>query len=212
MKIVDVKTLLVGRMPWLFVKLITDEGIEGLGERPGCNAKNVDAQVHLIESLSRQFVIGANPFDIEKLWQLIYASRHDFRHPGLDTTPALGAIEMACWDIVGKAVNKPVYNLLGGKYHDKLWAYAYMPTDGIWESPEKAGEIALQLVKAGKSACKIDPFPPIFPIPRDIPLKDIRRAAEIFKYMRAAVGDELEIGIGTHGQLTTYSAIRWQRC
>jgi 2-dehydro-3-deoxyphosphogalactonate aldolase len=115
---------------------------------------------------------------------------------------------MACWDIVGKALNQPIYNLLGGKYHEKLRAYAYMPTEGIWERPEKAGEIAAMLVEQGNSACKLDPFMPLFPIPRDIPLATIRQAARIFECIREAVGDALEIGIGTHGQLTTYSAIR----
>jgi 2-dehydro-3-deoxyphosphogalactonate aldolase len=180
----------------------------GLGERPSGQATNLDAQISMIKDLCQQFVIGANPFDVEKLWQQIYASRHDYRHPSLDSTPALSAIEMACWDIVGKASNQPIYNLLGGKYHEKLRAYAYMPTEGIWETPEKAGEIAAMLVEQGNSACKLDPFMPLFPIPRDIPLTMIRQAARILQCMRDAVGDQLEIGIGTHGQLTTYSAIR----
>jgi 2-dehydro-3-deoxyphosphogalactonate aldolase len=215
MKIVDVKTILVHNVPpyrggsrWLFVQLITDEGIVGLGERPTGHATNLDSQISLIKDLGQQFIIGASPFDVEKLWQQVYASRHDYRHPGLDSTPALSAIEMACWDIIGKAANQPIYNLLGGKYHEKLRAYAYMPTEGIWETPEKAGEIAAMLVEQGNTACKLDPFLPVFPIPRDIPLQMIRRAAKIFQCIRDAVGDELEIGIGTHGQLTTYSAIR----
>ena len=61
---------------------------------------------------------------------------------------------------------------------DKLRAYAYMPTEGIWDNPEKAGEIAVQLVEEGNTACKLDPFMPLFPLPRDFPLKTIRRAAE----------------------------------
>ena len=215
MKITDVRTFLVGNVPpyhggrcWLFVKLLTDEGIEGIGEWSTAHVGREDAQVAQIETLAQQFVIGANPFDIELLWQRIYAEHHDYRHPGLSSTPALSAIEMACWDIVGKALNQPVYNLLGGKFHDKLRAYAYMPTRGIWETPEKAGEIAAQLLQAGNSACKLDPFMPIFPLPRDFDLKTIKHVARIFQCIRDAVGDELEIGIGTHGQLTTYSAIR----
>jgi 2-dehydro-3-deoxyphosphogalactonate aldolase len=125
----------------------------------------------------------------------------------LALTPALSAIEMACWDIIGKALNQPVYNLLGGQYHEKLRAYAYMPHGGIWENPEKAGEIAADLMEKGNTAMKFDPFP-IFPAPRDIPLKDIARVGEIFKCIRDAVGYEVEVGLGTHGQLTTSSAIR----
>ena len=115
---------------------------------------------------------------------------------------------MACWDIVGKALNQPIYNLLGGRVHDKLRAYAYMPTDGIWENPERAGEIATCLVAEGNTACKFDPFQPLFPHPRDFPLKTIRHVAKIFKSIRDAVGDELEIGIGTPGQFSTSGAIR----
>jgi L-alanine-DL-glutamate epimerase-like enolase superfamily enzyme len=115
---------------------------------------------------------------------------------------------MALWDIVGKATSQPIYNLLGGRFHEKLRAYAYMPAEGVWEQPEKAGEIAQQLVSEGWSACKTDPFRPIFPHPRDWPLKEIKHAASIFKAVRDAVGDELEIGIGTHSQFSTAGAIR----
>jgi 2-dehydro-3-deoxyphosphogalactonate aldolase len=214
-KVTEVKTIVVdnirptiGGPKWLFLQLFTDEGIVGLGERPANGLRNLDSQIALIHDLCQQFVIGENPFEIEKLWQRAYASRHDYRHPGLDSTPVLSAIEMACWDIVGKALNQPIYSLLGGKFHDKLKAYAYMPTQGIWEDPEKAGEIAAQLIEEGNTACKLDPFTPLFPQPRDFPLKEIRRAARVFECIRKAVGDELEIGIGTHGQLSTSSAIR----
>ena len=115
---------------------------------------------------------------------------------------------MALWDIVGKATGQPVYNLLGGRCHDKLRAYAYMPTDGVWENPAKAGDIAAKLVAEGNTACKIDPFMPYFPLPRDFPLKTIKHAARIFRAIRDAVGDELEVGIGTHGQFSTAGAIR----
>ncbi len=215
MKVTEVKTIVVdnirptiGGPKWLFLQLFTDEGIVGLGERPANGLKNLDSQIALIHDLCQQFVIGENPFEIEKLWQRAYASRHDYRHPSLDSTPALSAIEMACWDIIGKALNQPIYNLLGGRFHDKLKAYAYMPTEGIWENPEKAGEIAAQLIEEGNTACKLDPFTPLYPQPRDFPLKDIRRAARVFECIRNAVGDELEVGIGTHGQLSTSSAIR----
>ena len=214
MKIVDVQTFLVENVPpyqggrrWLFVKLITDEGIEGIGEWSTGQVGREKSSIEIIKDLATQFVIGADPFKIELLWQKIYAMDHDYRHPGLALTPALSAIEMACWDIVGKALNQPVYNLLGGQYHEKLRAYAYMPHGGIWENPEKAGEIAADLMEKGNTAMKFDPFP-IFPAPRDIPLKDIARVGKIFECIRDAVGYEVEVGLGTHGQLTTSSAIR----
>ena len=144
MKVTGVETIVIANVEpyrggryWLFVQLNTDEGITGLGERPTGHARNLTSQISLIEDLCEQFVIGNSPFEIERMWQTIYASRHDYRHPGLEMTPALSAIEMALWDIVGKATNQPIYNLLGGQVHDQLRAYAYMPTEGIWEKSGK---------------------------------------------------------------------------
>jgi|TARA_B100001964_G_scaffold43075_2_gene47877 2-dehydro-3-deoxyphosphogalactonate aldolase len=217
-KIVELKTIVIenikpyrGGTKWLFIQLVTDQGIVGLGERPTAHATNLAPQITLFHELAEAFLIGENPFNIEKLWQKIYASRHDFRHPSLFYTPALSAIEIACWDIIGKATNQPIYNLLGGKYHEKLRAYAYMPAEGVWENPARAGEIAEKLVEEGNTACKLDPFMPLFPLPRDIPLKTLNHAAKIFRAIRDAVGDELEIGIGTHGQFSTAGAIRVAR-
>ena len=189
------------------------KGITGIGERVTGNtlAKGlVDLKSHvsLIEEMGRQYVIGENPFNIERIWDRMYASRHDFRHPSLQATPVLSAIEMALWDIVGKAANQPIYNLLGGKYHENLRAYAYMPGGAFKDNPEAAGEVAVKLLEEGNSACKLDPFSPLYPLPRDIPLWEIAHAAKIFESIRKAVGDKLEVGIGTHGQMTTSSAIR----
>ncbi|MCH8063947.1 MAG: mandelate racemase/muconate lactonizing enzyme family protein [Chloroflexi bacterium] len=220
MKVVDIKTMVVENDPpyrggryLLFLEIATDEGIVGLGERITGNTYSsrlgdLKSQISLIEEMAHLYVIGENPFDIEKIWDRMYGARHDFRHPSLQATPVISAIEMALWDIVGKATNQPIYNLLGGKYHDKLRAYAYMPEGGFRENPERAGEIAAQLLEEGNSACKLDPFMPLYPIPRDIPLWEIENAAKIFESIRDAVGNKMEVGIGTHGQLTTYSAIR----
>jgi len=215
MKVTGIETLLLDNLPpyrggrkWLFLKLATDEGIVGLGERVGGGVTDLAPQVALLKHLAEQFVIGENPFHVERIWQRMFASLHDYRHPGMDRTPAISAIEMALWDIIGKATNQPIYNLLGGQYHEKLRAYAYMPSEGVWENPKKAGDVARQLVAEGFSACKIDPFMPLFPLPRDIPLKDLKHAASIFRHIREAVGDELEVGIGTHGQFSTAGAVR----
>ncbi len=215
MKVTGVDTILVrniepfrGGQYWLFLQLTTDEGIVGLGERPTGHAQDLSSQISLIHQICDEFVIGNSPFDVERLWQTVYGSRHDYRHPSLYGTPALSAIEMACWDIIGKALDQPVYNLLGGRVHERLRAYAYMPADGIWEDPAEAGRIAEQLVRAGNSACKFDPFIPISPAPQDYPLKFIRHVGKIFQAIRDAVGDELEVAIGTHGQFSTAGAIR----
>ena len=215
MKVTGIETILVENTPpyrggrtFLFIRLLTDEGIVGLGERPTGHTPDLKSQIALLHDIAERFVVGASPFDIEAIWQRVYASNHDYRHPSLYGTPALSAIEMALWDIVGKAAGQPIYNLLGGRCHEKLRAYAYMPTDGVWEDPKRAGDIAEKLVREGNTACKIDPFMPYFPLPRDFPLKTIKHAAKIFQAIRDAVGDELEIGIGTHGQFSTSGAIR----
>ena len=220
MKVVELKTMVVeneepyiGGRWLLFLELITDEGISGLGERitGGSYSRNLGAlqsQVKLIEELVGQYVIGEDPTRIERIWDRMYASRHDFRHPSLYATPVISAIDMALWDIVGKAANQPIYNLLGGMYHEKLRAYAYMPSGDYRANPELAGEVAIQLLEEGNSACKLDPFMPMYPIPRDIPIWEIEEAAKIFQSIRNAVGNKLEVGIGTHGQLSTFSAIR----
>ena len=219
MRVVDFKTMVVeGEKPYiggryfLFLELITDEGIVGLGERIAGSAysahlKDIKSHVRLLEEFVGQFVIGQNPLNIELIWDRMYSTRHDLRHPSLYATPVISAIDMALWDIAGKAANQPIYNLLGGQYHEKLRAYAYMPSEGLVEHPERAGEVAAKLLEEGNSACKIDPFMPLFPI-RDIPIWEIENAAKIFESIRDTVGNQLEVGIGTHGQLTTYSAIR----
>ena len=220
MKVVELKTMVVeneepyiGGRWLLFLELITDEGISGLGERitGGSYSRDLGAlqsQVKLIEELVGQYVIGEDPTRIERIWDKMYASRHDFRHPSLYATPVISAIDMALWDIVGKAANQPIYNLLGGMYHEKLRAYAYMPSGDYRANPELAGEVAIQLLEEGNSACKLDPFMPMYPIPRDIPIWEIEEATKIFQSIRNAVGNKLEVGIGTHGQLSTFSAIR----
>ena len=224
MKITSVETMVIenvepyrGGRYLLFLEIKTDEGIVGLGERITGNTyskrlKDLRSQIDLIEEYADEFLVGENPLNIEKIWDRIYASRHDFRHPSLHATPVISAIDMALWDIAGKVAGQPIYNLLGGQYHETLRAYAYMPSGlpggNFRDDPSIAGEIAQQLLEEGNSACKLDPFMPEYPIPRDIPLWEIEHAAKIFESIRQTVGNKLEVGIGTHGQLTTYSAIR----
>lgn len=215
MKITDVKTYVVGNPErgggrnWVFLKLVTDEGIEGIGE---CNMSSGREQglVQLIKDLSEPFVIGTNPFDTEKLWDRLYSSTHFFRHPGVVATQVVAAYEMACWDIVGKTLNQPVYNLLGGKYNEKLRAYTYIYDWGRPQPPEKAGEAAARLVEQGFTAVKLDPIA-MTPAPRELSLDELHYAEAVMKSIRNAVGDKADILMGTHGQLTTHSAIRFAR-
>ena len=147
MKVTDFKTMVVQNEPpyiggryLLFLELHTDEGITGLGERItggaySNNLADLKTQIGLIEEMVRNFVVGENPLNIERTWDRMYASRHDFRHPSLYATPVISAIDMALWDIAGKAYGQPIYNLLGGKYHETLRAYAYMPGGAFQGQP-----------------------------------------------------------------------------
>jgi galactonate dehydratase len=213
-KMTGMRTMVIDNIPpyagqrkWLIIQIETDQGIIGLGERPTGGITNLQPQISLLQDLFDRYVIGKNPFDIEKLWQNLYASVHDYRHPGLYATPAISAIEMACWDIIGKALEQPVYNLLGGRVHDKLRAYGYFEPGGAMERPEVAGEQAIELVEQGITCCKMDPLYKLGG-PYDFSLETMRKVARIFEAIRKAVGDKLEIGFGGHGQFSTAGAIR----
>ena len=215
LKITGYKTILIdnidppiGHRKWLFLQLFTDQGIVGLGERTTGGSTNLKSQIALLSDMCERHIVGQSPFNIERIWQSLFTTPHDYRHPSLERTPAISAIEMACWDLIGKVTNQPIYNLLGGRFHERLRGYAYLETAGVWENPEIAGERAAELVERGITCCKLDPFQPITGGPRDYSLSFIKHVAKIFRAMRDAVGDELEIGIGTHGQFSTSGAIR----
>ena len=216
MKIVNVKTYIVGNPPprrgtypnWVFCKLLTDEGVEGWGECPAPYNRE-RALTHAIQEYSERFVIGRDPFNIEAIWEDLYkgAGGFIFQHPGTFHGQVVGSIEMACWDIVGKTLNQPIYNLLGGVKNEKIRAYSYLHGWNRSEGPEKAGEAALRMVEQGLTLFKFDPIDMRIR-PRAITLKELRLTDAALKSMRDAVGDECDIAMGTHGQLNTHSALR----
>ncbi len=223
MKITDLKIYVVevppphrGGINWVFLKLITDNGIEGIGE-----AFDIPFDPHvivqLIETTVERFVINADPFKIEYLWRRIYGSGYD-QHPDLTKMGIISAIEMACWDIIGKALDQPVYNLLGGQYHERLRSYTYLyPSStakpgqlrAVHSDPQLAAERAAAYVKMGFTAVKFDPCGPVtMHAPLQLSLEILENAEAVVKNVREAVGDKCDILIGTHGQMTTSSAIR----
>jgi galactonate dehydratase len=223
MRIVDLKTTVVGTPPphrggrnWVFVTLITDHGIEGLGEAYGIPFHPCKA-AGLIEDIGERFVIGSNPFDIEKLWRTIYGSLFG-QHPDMVKVAVISAIETACWDIIGKELNQPLYNLLGGRYREKLKSYTYlypasgdpMPTAELQCDPERSAERAAAYLKQGFTAVKFDPLHDLMlpSSPQEVTLEVLERAEKVVRYVREAVGNKCELLIGTHGQTNTYSAIR----
>lgn len=225
MKIVDLKTYRVNNptskgLPekWLFVKLFTDHGLEGIGEVYG-----VPFDFHIVEELVKsvadRFLIDKDPFQIETFWRGAYASGYD-QHPDLTKVAIISGLETACWDIIGKELNQPIYNLLGGKYHEKLRSYTYLGPNpdkpeqrNTHQDPIAAGDAAAAYVKWGFTAIKIDPVmkeppPPPGGSPVQISLQVLENTEAVVKSIREAVGDKCDILIGTHGQMTTSSAIR----
>jgi 2-dehydro-3-deoxyphosphogalactonate aldolase len=121
---------------------------------------------------------------------------------------------MACWDIVGKELGKPVYELLGGQVHERLRAYTYLyvkdgdPAD-VYTDPDLAAERAAEYARQGFTALKFDPVGPYSAFdPRQLSLEALDRAERYVKKIREAVGSQCDLLFGTHGQMTTSSAIR----
>jgi 2-dehydro-3-deoxyphosphogalactonate aldolase len=217
MKIVDVRTYVVGNPPpyhggrnWVFLKLVTGDGIVGFGEAYSHGLQlSPQATEKLIHDVGKGFVIGSDPFKIERLWRELYHGRYA-EHPDLTIMGVISAFEMACWDIIGKALDQPIHNLLGGKYHDKLRAYSYIyakPGERLFDDPNKFAERAMEYVEQGFTALKFDPIPMVLS-PKQLSLETLQRAEAVVRSMREAVGEKCDILIGTHGQMTTSGAIR----
>jgi len=222
MKITDVKTFVVGNPPphfggryFIFLKLVTDSGIEGVGEVYTATFNPFTIE-HMIRDVVERHVIGADPFKIEVLWRNVYGRGYSLR-PDISLMGVLSGIEMACWDIIGKEVGKPVYELLGGQVHEKLRSYTYIyPEDGdktdVYTDPDLAAERAAAYVNQGFTAVKFDPAGPysVFD-PRQPSLEVLDRSEAFVKKIRHAVGDKADLLFGTHGQFTTSGAIRLAR-
>ncbi len=222
MKITDVKTFVVGNPPpgfggryFVFLKLITDEGIEGLGEVYSLPYHPAIVEL-MIKDVVERCVIGKDPYDTERIWRSVYGSGF-IQRPDISTMGILSGIEMACWDIVGKDVNKPVYKLLGGQVHEKLRSYTYIyPKDGdptnVYADPVLAAERAAEYLKMGFTALKFDPAGPYSIYDgRQLSLTELDRSETFCRMLREAVGTQADLLFGTHGQMSAAGAIRLAR-
>ena len=219
MRIEGVKTFVVGNPPphyggryFVFLKLVTDDGIEGVGEVYAATF-GPQTVVAMIEDVCARHVIGADPFRIEALWRDVYGRGYSLR-PDISLVGVLSGIEMACWDIVGKAVGRPVYDLLGGRVHERLRAYTYLyPEDGdatdVYVDPDLGATRAAEYVARGFTAVKFDPAGPYTTLdPHQPSLDDLALSERYVRTVREAVGDRCDLLFGTHGQFTTSGAIR----
>ncbi len=202
-----------GGRSWILVKLTSDNGIVGWGE---CYASSVgpEAMRGVIEDVFARHMEGENPENIELMFRRAYSSGFTQR-PDLTVMGAFSGLEIACWDILGKARDRPVWALLGGRMNENVRAYTYLyplPHHDIaefWTSPEMAAESALDCVNRGYTAVKFDPAGPYTLRGGHMPaMTDISLSVAYCKAIREAVGDKADLLFGTHGQFTTAGAIR----
>ncbi len=198
---------------WTFVKLTTDDGITGIGE---CYAATVGpkAQNAVIEDVFARHMAGENPENVELMFRRAYSAGFTQR-PDPTVIGAFSGLEIACWDILGKARGRPVWALLGGMMNPAIRSYTYLyPEPGaeaadFWVSPDLAAEAAARRVAEGFTAVKFDPAGPYTIRGGHMPaMSDISRSVAFCRAIREAVGDRADLLFGTHGQFSTAGAVR----
>jgi len=223
MKLRELETFTVAPPPpgfggryWLFVKLVTDDGVVGYGE---CYATSVGpaAMQAVIADVFERHMQDEDPHNVELMFRRAYSSGFTQR-PDLTVMGAFSGLEIACWDIVGKAHDQPVHALLGGLMNESIRSYSYLyplpqhDPNAFWVSPDMAGEAAAAMVEQGFTAVKFDPAGPYTIRGGHMPaMSDIGRSVAFCRAIREAVGDRADLLFGTHGQFSTAGAIRLAR-
>ena len=198
---------------WILIKLTTDTGLIGWGESYASSVGPSAMQAVIQDVFDRHF-FNQNPENIEALFRKTYSSGFTQR-PDLTVMGAFSGLEIACWDILGKQRDRPVWALLGGMVNEKLRAYSYLyplqrhPEDAFWSDADMAAESAAALVDRGYTAVKFDPAGPYTQFGGHMPSQsDISRSVAFCEKIRAAVGDKADLLFGTHGQFSTAGAIQ----
>jgi len=222
MKLSDIKTFVVGNPPphngsryFVFVKLITDGRVEGVGEAY-CVPFDPHLVARMLTDVFERYLKDEDPHDIESMWRRVYSAGFT-QHPDLTLMGVLSALEMACWDIIGKEAGQPVYKLLGGRVHERLRSYTYLyarsgERSDVYMDPDLAAERAAEYLAQGFTALKFDPAGPYSAFDgRQLSLADLERCERFVRQLRAAVGTKADLLFGTHGQMTAAGAIRLAR-
>ena len=198
---------------FIFVTLTTSCGVTGTGEIYAASFAP-EVITAMADDIFRRYLDGQSPFQIEKFCRRAHGSGFSHR-PDPSLHGVVSGLEMACWDIVGKALDRPVYDLLGGQVQDRLRSYTYIypATDQdagqFYNDPLASAEAAATYVEQGFTALKFDPagqytvFDGRMP---DLPALD--RSAAFCAAIRDAVGMKADLLFGTHGQFTAAGAIR----
>jgi L-alanine-DL-glutamate epimerase-like enolase superfamily enzyme len=170
----------------------------------------------MIEDLFARRFAGRDPFQIESLWRESYGSGFSLR-PELSLMGVISGLEMACWDIIGKAVGQPIYNLMGGKVHERLRSYTYLypaagEGDEFYHDADRSASRAAEYVAQGFTGLKFDPTGGFSAYdPRQPTQEALERTVRLVRLVREAVGRRADLLLGTHGQFTTSGAIRLGR-
>lgn len=201
MKVTQIKTFICHayRTNWVFVKVITDSGLYGVGE--ATLEYREPTVVQAIKELER-YLVGKEPHNIEAFWHDAY--RDAYWRGGVVLMSALAGVEMALWDIKGKALGVPVYQLLGGKVRDSVKCYANAWFAGA-KKPEEFAQKAKIAVKNGFSGLKWDPFGKEY---LNIDPKHLNEALDCIAAVKDAVGDQVHLIIEGHGRFNVPTAVR----
>jgi len=202
MKISKVSTHVVGT-PWrdlTYVQVHTDEGVSGVGETRMLS--HTQALLGYLAEAEQNHVLGSDPFDIESLVQRMKFG--DYGRSGEIVMSGIACVEMACWDIVGKVLEQPVWRLLGGKVRDRVKAYA-----NGWYTVERTAEdfhaAARAVVERGYQALKLDPFGPgRF----ELEHSERMRSIALVEAVRDAIGPSAELMLEMHGRFAPHEALR----
>jgi galactonate dehydratase len=199
-KIVELETFLThaGLRNYLFVRLRTDNGLTGVGEA-SLEWQERAVQV-LLDDWVRDRVLGRDPFDIEAV---IGGMTRDQYQGGSTVMTAISGVEIACWDLIGKACNQPVYRLLGGRCQSRIPAYANGWYGGA-QKPEEYAERARDVVQRGYRAMKFDPFSVGW---KQLDAAEAEEAVAIVAVVREAVGPNIELMIEFHGRFAFGAAV-----
>lgn len=220
MKLQTIETHIVKTPPpgfggryFIFVVLQTACGIRGYGEIYAASFAPETVSTMVADVFGR-YLDGQNPFEIERFWRRAHGSGFSHR-PDPSMQGVVSGLEMACWDIVGKALDRPVYDLLGGKVNERLRTYTYLypradqDAASFYNDASASAEAAAGYVSDGFTAVKFDPAGPYSVFDgRQPDLDALRRSEDFCREIRAAVGDRADLLFGTHGQFTPAGAIR----
>ena len=201
MKITDIRPYIVHahKDNWVYVKVYTDEGVTGVGE---CSLETRELTVQAAVLELKRHLLGKDPMEIEKNFYLCF--RDEYWGAGCVLTSALSAVDTALWDIKGKALNVPVYQLLGGKFRNRIRVYANRWFFG-GDTPDQLAALAEQTVKKGYTAMKWDPF---YKAEGTITPWDLRGVVAQMKALRDAVGWDVDLLVEGHGRFNPYTALR----